>query len=141
MSPKTGATLMRIVAGLFGLFAACWALAPFPDINLPARFILDVSDWPLDNLDAPLDQYSMWLSSISAALLAAVAVMFAFIVAPAIEQGNREVTRVAVHALLTWFVIDNVGSVAAGVSSNVVFNLVYLGLALGPIVLTRKTGE
>jgi len=135
MSLDKGSFLMKLVAAIFGAYAILWATAPFSDINLPARFILDVSDWPVDNLSAPLDRNTQWLVSISSGLLAALAVLLAFVVAPAIKQGNRRVIRATISALVVWYVVDGVGSIAAGVFSNVIFNTIYLGLALAPLVM------
>lgn len=137
MTPKTGALFMRIVALAFGIYAILWGLAPFPELNLPAKLILDISDWPIDALNAPLDRNTIWLSSISAGLLAAVAIFLGFIVAPEIQNKNSSICNTTVCALLAWYVIDGIGSYAAGVISNIVFNTVYLAAAIAPIVLTQ----
>lgn len=56
MSINTRARFMMIVAIIFMIYSLLWALAPFPTLNLPARLILDIADWPLDNFQSPLDR-------------------------------------------------------------------------------------
>ena len=117
---------MMVVAVIFFIYSILWALAPYPSLNLPARFILDLADWPLDNLDAPLDRNTQWLSAIGAGVLAAISIFLGGIVVPAIKKADTSVTRTTILAMVVWYVIDSTGSVAAGVFSNVFFNTIYL---------------
>jgi len=134
MSLNARSNFMLVIAALFFIYAMLWVTAAFPSVNLPARFILDISDWPMDNLAAPLDRNTQWLSSISAGLLAGLAVIFGGIVAPAIKQRNVSITRVTIAAMVVWYVVDSVGSIAAGVVSNVFFNTIYLVATLIPLL-------
>lgn len=141
MSPTTCSKLMKVVAAAFGLYALLWSLAPFPSLNFPARLILDFSDWPVDRLTTPLDRNTMWLTAIASGLLAAISIILAFVVAPAIERGETNTIRTAILALIAWYVIDGIGSIGAGVTSNVFFNTIYLGLALAPLTLVKYPDE
>ncbi len=125
---------MMVVAVIFFIYSILWALAPYPSLNLPARFILDLADWPLDNLDAPLDRNTQWLSAIGAGVLAAISIFLGGIVVPAIKKADTSVTRTTILAMVVWYVIDSTGSVAAGVFSNVFFNTIYLFLILIPLI-------
>lgn len=138
MSRNMRATFLRVVSAIFFLYAMLWGLAPFTDINLPARLILDVSDWPIDSLSSQLDRNTVWLSSIGAGLLAAVSVILYGIVVPAIREGNQEVIRTTIIAMLAWYLVDGVGSIAAGVESNVFFNTIYLIFVLIPLVFEKN---
>ncbi len=129
---------MMIVAIIFAAFSVFWATAPFTTINLPARFILDLSDWPLDNLSAQLDKNIMWLSAIGAGLLGAIAIFLGGIVAPAIKEGNKPIIHTTILAMVFWYVIDSAGSIASGVASNVFFNSIYLALVLIPLIGAGK---
>jgi len=134
MSRNTRSKLMLLVAGIFAFYAVLWGLAPYESVNLPSRLILDSLDWPIDNLSTALDKNTMLLSAIGAGLLGSIAIFLGGIVAPAIKEGNKSITRTAVVAMLVWYVIDGTGSIASGVASNVVFNSVYLVLILIPIL-------
>ena len=142
MSRSTRSKLMMLIAGIFAFYAVLWGLAPYESINLPSRLILDSLDWPIDRLSTPLDKNTMLLSAIGAGLLGAIAVFLGGIVAPAIKEGNKSITRTAVFAMLVWYFIDGAGSIASGAASNVVFNSVYLVLILTPLLwkdLERNT--
>ena len=134
MSLDTRAKFMMVVATTFFIYSILWALAPYPSINLPARLILDLADWPLDNLATPLDRNTQWLSAIGAGVLAAISIFLGGIVVPAIKKADTAITRTTMLAMVVWYVIDSTGSVASGVSSNVFFNTIYLVLVLTPLI-------
>lgn len=134
MSRSTRSKFMLLISGVFAFYAILWGLAPYESINFPSRLILDSLDWPIDSLSTPLDKNTMLLSAIGAGLLGAIAIFLGGIVAPAIKEGNKSITRTAVVAMIVWYVIDGVGSIASGVASNVVFNSVYLILILIPLL-------
>lgn len=138
MSAATRSTFMVVIAILFGLYSILWGLAPFESLNLPARLILDVSDWPFDKTSAVLDKNTMWLSSIGAGLLLAISIILGGIVAPAIKHKDKHIIRIAILAMVAWYLVDSIGSIAAGVSSNVVFNTFYLLLVLIPLITGYK---
>ena len=123
---------------VFAIYSLLWGLAPYAGFNIPARFILDFSDWPIDNLSAPLDKNTMWLSAIGAGLLGAVSVFLGGIVVPALKAGNRPIIHTTILAMMVWYIIDSAGSMAAGVISNVFFNSIYLALVLTPLVFINK---
>ncbi len=133
MTAEKRSKFMMIIAIVFALYSLLWGLAPYESINLPARFILDVSDWPFDKTAKVLDRNTQWLSAISAGLLFAISIFLGGIVAPAIKEKNQVIIRTTIIAFIAWYLIDSVGSVAAGVPSNAVFNTIYLVLVLIPL--------
>jgi len=137
MTPKTSATFMRIVAYGFLAFAAIWALAPYAPVSAPARLLLDLLHWPLGDAPAQLSQNTMWLSSIGAGLVVALSVFLLGLVAPALENGDRRTIRVAMMAIIGWYVVDSAGSVASGVASNAVFNTIFLIAVLVPLLMVK----
>ncbi len=138
MSINTRANFMLGVSIIFFIYSLLWGLAPFTEINVSARIILDLADWPLDSLSTPLDRNTMWLSAIGAGLLSAISIFLGGIVVPAIKEGNRPVIRTTIIAMTVWYIIDGIGSIAAGVSSNVFFNSIYLALVLIPLIGAGK---
>ena len=120
------------------LFAAAWFTAAFDGIDLPGRFLIDLSDWPLDGAHAELSRDVRWLSGIGAGLLAFLGLQIWLVVIPELESGNMRVRKGTLLALLGWYVIDNAGSVAAGVPSNVFFNSIYFVLLALPLWLIGK---
>lgn len=139
MSLNTRANFLMVVSIIFFIYSLLWGLAPFSEFNISARLILDAADWPIDSLSTPLDKNTMLLSAIGAGLLAAVSIFLGGIVVPALKKGNRSIIQTTMIAMTVWYIIDGVGSIAAGVSSNVVFNSIYLALVLIPLVGIDKT--
>jgi len=129
---------MFFVAVILGIYALIWGVAPFTSFNISARVLLDVLDWPLDNLSNELDRNTKWLSAIGAGLLATVAIFIGGIVAPAIKKGDTQTLRVTFWAIIAWYTIDSVGSIAVGITSNVYFNTVYLLLMVLPLMGIRE---
>jgi len=134
MSPEKRSILMIGIAVVFAVYSILWGLAPFESINLPARFILDVSDWPFDKTKIALDKNTKWLSAISAGLLLAVSIFLGGIVAPAIKDKNKSIIRITIVAMVAWYLLDSIGSIVAGVPSNAFFNTIYLALVLIPLL-------
>ncbi|MFK8012737.1 MAG: hypothetical protein AB8B80_11890 [Marinicellaceae bacterium] len=138
MSLELRAKLMQIVAMGFLLFSIMWALAPYTSINLPSRFLLDLLDWPLNNLSAELSRDVMWLSSIGAGLLVAFSIFLYGIVAPAIKTYDKSIINVSKLAIIAWYIVDSVGSIASGVLSNAIFNTVFFIMVMIPLIGIKK---
>lgn len=132
---------MRAVAIVLGLYAIIWGVAPYASINISARFLLDILDWPLDSMADDLDRNTMWLSAIGAGLLGSLAVILWGIVAPALRDGNLQIAKTTFIAFMVWYIIDGAGSVAVGVTSNVVFNTIYLVFMVLPLVGISKADK
>lgn len=141
MSLNTRSKFMMIVAVGFFIFAMLWGLAPYASINFPARLILDILDWPMSNLSAPLDRNTQWLSAISAGLMCAISVLLGGIVVPAIKERNLQIVNTTTVAILVWYLIDSFGSYASGVISNVFFNTLFLVLVLAPLIGVKHAKE
>lgn len=134
MTLELRSKLMVIVSIILGIYALIWGVAPYTSFNISARFLLDVLDWPLDNMENELDRNTKWLSAIGAGLLASVAIFLGGIVAPALKRGDAAIIKVAFWAIMAWYIIDGLGSLAVGITSNVIFNTAYLVLMIGPLV-------
>jgi len=134
MTLETRAKFVKSTAIVLIVYSLLWGLASYPTLNLPARFILDISDWPIDSLSKSLTRDMMWMSSISAGLLIAISIFFYGIVAPAVLRADNAIIKSSIVALMMWFVVDSAGSIAAGVISNAILNSFYLVLILFPLI-------
>lgn len=133
MSLEKRAKLMQLVGTIVGGYALLWALAPYDAINWPARFILSLSSGSLNELAEPLTTHVKWLSAIGAGLLVAVAIFCYGIIAPAILKKDFNTLKFFKIAMITWYLIDSLGSLVAGVELNVLFNTIFLLIILLPI--------
>lgn len=123
MSPAFSANLLRIASlGLMG-FALIFATASYSAIDAPAQFVLDLLDWPIDGNHADISRDMRWMASVASGLLLLIGIVYFWIVAPLLAQGNVAVARVAFWATLVWAIVDCAGSYAAGVGSNSLWNI------------------
>lgn len=137
MTQKVSAKIIRYVSYVIIVFSVIWGLAPYESINAPARILIDILDWPFGDALATLDRNTMWLSSIGTGLMLALAIFYGWVIAPAIERGDKQIVKVGIWAILAWYVVDSTGSVASGVASNVLFNTPFLLGMLLPMVMVK----
>ncbi|MBY0421734.1 MAG: hypothetical protein K2Q06_05475 [Parvularculaceae bacterium] len=138
MSPKTAALLLRVNAAISMIaFGLVWALAAF-GVEAPVRLALDVLKWPVDGDPGSFSAEARWFSALGGAFLVAFGLLIYGLVAPGVARGDREARRWGLVSLFVWFVIDSLGSIAAGAPSNAVFNVVFLVLFAGPMLAVRR---
>lgn len=125
MSPKIAELILKLASIGVLVFGLLLATGSYSNFDYPAQFILDLLDWPLDGNHAEISRDMRWMVSVVGGLLALIAVMMIAIVAPLIGQGNKQIARFGLIGILAWVVIDCVGSVAAGVASNALWNAAF----------------
>ncbi len=135
MTPARAALIVKIASfGMLG-FSLFMGLAPFSSINAPVIFAFDVMDWPLDGSPAAFDRHHQWFLAFSSSFLAGFSLLFIFVVCPALARGDERTRKVALYVLAVWFMMDNVGSIAAGVPVNALWN----GLFILPFAIPLMT--
>ena len=130
--------LVRLACYAYVVFAGVWWLASVPELDWPARLLLDISDWPMDGSHDQLSRDARFLSAIGSGLLVAVSLLILLIVVPEFERGNEAVLRGTIIALLAWYFIDSTGCILAGVWSNAVLNTFYVLTMLIPLMLVGR---
>lgn len=137
--------LMKLACLGYLAFALLWWLATIPSLDLPARLILDISDWPIDGSHDNLTRDARFITAIGSGLLTGLSLLLLLVVIPELERGNTRVIRGTIIALVGWYVVDSVGCILLGIVSNAVLNTIYLLLFLVPLLMfiraTRSTGQ
>lgn len=133
MSLEKRAQLMQLVGLMLGGYALLWSLAPYEVVNWPARFILSLSSGNLASLADPLTAQVQWLSAIGSGLLMAVAIISYGIIAPALLANDFNTIKFFKIAMIAWYVLDGLGSLAAGFALNIVFNTLFLVIIMAPL--------
>lgn len=124
---------LRFAAGVTVVTGLALALAAVPALNLPVRLLTDLLVWPVDGtetLAAPETRLGM---AISGGVLVGWGLMIWHLAGEPLARMPGEVRAIIRTSLLTWFVVDSAGSVAAGATLNVLPNLVFLALFLIPM--------
>lgn len=124
---------LKVTAIVVGSFGPVFFLGTMAATSEPARFTLDLLSWPLDGqttYDAPDTQF---LSALTGGFLLGWGVMIWCLSLWAYDQAPEGVRKAVVTGTVSWFLLDSMGSFASGNSSNIVFNIVILLIAIGPL--------
>lgn len=141
MTPKLSSQLIALNGYGFVIFGLVWASAAFNGIDAPGRALVDLLDWPYTGETSVPSREARWMGAIGAGLSCGLGVIFARMVAPLIALGDPVISQIArkgsLLALIVWLVVDNAGSIAAGVPSNAVFNTLFFLLLAVPLYLVK----
>lgn len=130
----------NVAAVVVGSFGPVFFLGALPGFGEPARWTLDLLSWPPDgnmSYDAPTTRF---LSALTGGFLLGWGVTiwclgrYVYDVAP---EGAR---KTVLFGLLAWFVLDCAGSIASANASNVLFNVLVLLVAVGPLWTPARPG-
>lgn len=139
MSPKTAANFMRFMAIASFLSALLFATGAMNDPTGSLSQFLAIIIPGSEGVSAIANAESKVGFAIAGGVFAGFMVMLLLITAPAIERGDKAITRATVYALLIWYVVDSGASVAGGAALNAVSNAVFLILYLLPLLWVRES--
>jgi hypothetical protein len=104
----------------------------------PARLTLDILSWPLDGSQTYLSPDTRFLSALTGGFLLGWGITIWFLSEWVYDTAPEAVRRAVVAGLLAWFFLDSAGSIASGTTSNAIFNIFVLLLAVGPLWLPAR---
>ena len=119
--------LITIVTGL-----AC-AMASHPATDIVWRMLFDLLKWPLDGDPATFTADTRAVNAVLGGTMVGWGVLMYLLVTPQHLAAIPTLPRLMQYALYAWFVVDCIGSLAAGLPGNVVLNIIFLGLFLPPL--------
>ncbi len=138
MTPKFAANLLRLNGLGFILFCTMFVTIAFSDYDGFAHHIADLFDWTGPPHDEDLSRDARWFGAIWSGLGAGFGALYFFLIAPLMTLPNRAAQNIArrggLIGVLVWFVVDSLGSFAAGVPSNVAMNFLFLILIATPLL-------
>jgi len=141
MTPQLASTILRLCGWGFIIFGVLFVTISFPNFDAIGHYIADLFDWTPGPHDEVLTRDARWFGAIMAGVCAGLGGIFAFVVAPLLTLPNEAARNLAKRggliSICIWFVIDSVGSIAAGVPSNAVLNAIFF-LAITVPLLTVK---
>lgn len=124
---------LKVTAVVVGSFGPVFALATMPATSEPARWSLDLLDWPLDGAQVFAGKTIHFLSALTGGFLFGWGVMIWGLSVWVYDAAPERVRKAVLLGLLAWFVLDSAGSIAAGAVSNAGFNVLVLLVAVGPL--------
>jgi hypothetical protein len=124
---------LKITAVVVASFAPIFFLGAIEALSEPARFITDLLSWPLDGNQSFAEPTTRFVSAVTGGLLLGWGVMIWLLSGSVYDAAPEGVRRVVLIGLLSWFVLDSAGSILSGNTSNAVFNVLVLLVAVGPM--------
>jgi hypothetical protein len=118
---------------LVGSFGPVFFLGTMGPTLEPARISLDILSWPIDGNITLSASETRFLSALTGGFLFGWGVMIFCLARWVFDLAPDQVRKCVVTGLCAWFVLDSAGSVASGHPTNVLFNVIVLLLAVGPL--------
>lgn len=123
-----------LVTGIVvGSFGPVFSLATQAGTDEAARWSLDLLAWPLDGAQQYVEGTMRFLTALTGGFLFGWGVMILALRQWVYDAAPDQTRRAVLAGLVGWCVLDSAGSLAAGVPSNVGFNLLVLLTAAGPL--------
>lgn len=129
---------LKVTSVIVGSFGPVFFLGTMISTSEPARWTLDFLSFPVDgiqNFEAPTTRF---LSALTGGFLFGWGICIWFLQKWVYDKAPEEVRRAVIAGLLAWFVLDSAGSLASSNPSNVIFNVIVLLVAVGPLWSAAK---
>ena len=139
MSPAAHKLYLKVTAFVIGSFGPVFFLGTMDQTLEPARWTMDLLDWPLDGASKWTDPDTRFLSALTGGFLLGWGVTIWCLSTWVYDACPEGVRKSVVVGACSWFLLDSAGSAAAGAGSNVVFNIGVLLLAVGPLWRPAQT--
>jgi hypothetical protein len=130
---------LRFAAGVTVATGLAMALSAVPALNMAMRLLADVLIWPVDGAETLLAPETRLGFAISGGVLVGWGLTIWHLAGEPFARAPEALRRIIRTSMLSWFVVDSTGSVAAGAALNVLANLVFLALFLIPLQRGRAT--
>lgn len=129
---------LKITAIVVGSFGPIFFFGTMLSTSEPARWTLDVLSWPIDNIQNYEAATTRFLSALTGGFLLGWGVMIWCLSSMVYDKSPDFVRKSVVIGLLSWFVLDSLGSIASGNAINTLFNVIVLLIAVGPLWVPAK---
>ena len=124
---------LNITAFVVWSFGPVFFLGTMEATMEPARFTLDLLSFPLDGATTYQSPDTRFLSALTGGFLLGWGVLILCLRSWVYDKAPEEVRKTIVVSLLSWFVLDSLGSITSGNPSNALFNTLILLIAIGPL--------
>jgi len=124
---------LKVTAVVVGSFGPVFFLGTMVLTMEPARLTLDILSWPIDGATTYASPDTRFLSALTGGFLFGWGVMIWCLSSWVYDAAPEAVRRTVLAGVIAWFCLDSAGSIASGNSSNALFNVLVLLLAVGPL--------
>ena len=124
---------LKITAIVVAAFGPIFFFGTMPETLEPARWTLDFLTWPLDGATTYASADTRFLSALAGGFLLGWGVTIWCLSVWVYDAAPEGVRKSVLTGALAWFILDSAGSAASGNLTNVLFNTVFLMIAIGPL--------
>ena len=124
---------LKVSAIVIASFGPIFFLGTMEATSEPARWSLDLLAWPLDGATTYDHPDTQFLSALTGGFLLGWGVMVWCLSTWVYDAAPEGVRKSLLTGALAWFLLDSAGSAASGNASNVLFNILVLLVAVGPL--------
>jgi hypothetical protein len=124
---------LKVTAIVVGSFGPVFFLGTMASTLEAARLTLDILSWPVDGATTYDSPDTRFLSALTGGFLFGWGVMIWCLSTWVYDAAPEGVRRAVLTGVLAWFLLDSAGSIASGNTSNAVFNVLVLLVAVGPL--------
>lgn len=129
---------LKVTALVVGSFGPVFFLGTMALTDEAARFPLDLLSWPVDGAQQYEGPSMRFLSALTGGFLLGWGVLIWRLSGQVYDAAPEGVRRAVLSGLLAWFLLDSAGSLTSGHPSNVLFNVLVLLVAAGPLWVPAK---
>lgn len=124
---------LKIASFTLIAFGVLSAVSAHPSLNVLSRFFISLAIWPFGEISALIDMETRLLWAILGGICIGWGVMFWLLTTQLFEAHHEKLRPIMIKAVLSWFIIDSLASIASGAAFNAVLNLSFLALFLYPL--------
>jgi len=106
------------------------AAAAWPPLAAPVALLTDILIWPLDGMETLGSPETRVFAAISGGVMVGWGVTLWKMAEHLLPADFAAARSIALTGLYSWFVVDSIGSIAAGAALNAVVNIGFVALFL-----------
>ena len=141
MANQTTLTWLKILAGVVIFFGVYVALAAHPATAGLVAPVVDMIVWPINGAETFAASEARLISAIGGGVMAGWGVLLWLVATRLYAREPALAKSMILWSIGVWFVIDSIGSVAAGAPLNVLLNLTFPIAFAAAFLPSRQTAN
>jgi len=138
MTNKIHKLWLKITAVSIILYSILFFLGTIQEMNEAVQLVLDISSWPIDKAQNYNANSTVFLSALLGGVLFGWGILIWFLSSKIYDIVPEKTRKIVLFSLLSWFIIDSLGSMFSGNSNNLIANIFLLIVLVGPLWVPTK---
>lgn len=139
MTQKFHKFWLKISAIVIGSFAPIFFFGTMLSTSEPARWTLDFLSFPVDGAQTYAEPTTRFLSALTGGFLFGWGVIVWCLSIWVYDKAPENVRKSVLAGIISWFLLDSLGSITSGNPSNALINIIVLFIAVGPLWMPAKS--